>query len=59
MVAKDVRTQTSQNLRLVEAESGELIWAAKPWKIREGCLGGEPDVPSVESWRIQYLRKLL
>ena len=59
MVAKDVRTTTSRNLRLVEAESGGLTWAATPWKIREGCAAEEPDVPRVDSWRIPYLGKLL
>ena len=59
MVAKDVRTTTSKNLRLVEAESGGLTWAATPWKIREGCAAEEPNVPRVDSWRIPYLGKLL
>ena len=59
MVAKDVRTATSRNLRLIEAESGGHTWEATPWKIREGCAGEEPDVPRVDSWRLPYLGKLL
>ena len=29
------------------------------WRIREGCISKEPEVPEADSWRVPYLGKLL
>ena len=58
MVAKDVRTVTARNLRLLETECG-LSWIAPAGKIQEGLASREPVVPARDSWRIPYLGKLL
>ena len=59
IVAKDVRSTTARNLKILESEAGGLTWAAAPLHIREGCASGEPKVPRVDLWRIPYLGKLL
>ena len=59
IVAKDIRTTTARNLRLLEVESGGLTWAAPGCRIRESCMAKEPVVQEVDSWRVTYLGKLL
>ena len=59
VVARDIRTTTAKNLRLVETESSGLTWEAPSWRIREGCMSKERAVPETDSWRIPYLGKLL
>ena len=57
MVAGDIRTTTTRNLKMHEIESG--TWAAPVGKVREGLAAGEPAVPHEDTWRICYLGKLL
>ena len=57
MVAGDIRTTTTRNLKMHEIESG--TWAAPVGKVREGLAAGEPAVPNEDTWRISYLGKLL
>ena len=59
MVAKDVRTVTARNLRLLETESCGQSWIAPAVRIHEGLASREPVVPARDSWRIPYLGKLL
>lgn len=59
VVARDIRTTTAKNLRLIEVESGGLTWEVPSWRIREGCISKEPEVPEADSWRVPYLGKLL
>ena len=59
VVARDIRTTTAKNLRLVETESSGLNWEAHSWRIRVGCISKEPTVPETDSWRFPYLGKLL
>ena len=59
MVAKDIRTTTARNLRMLEQETGGLTWAAHGGKIREELASREPTVPRVDAWRVPYLGRLL
>ena len=59
IVAKDIRTTTARNLRLVEQETGGLPWSTTSWRIKLKLLECEPSVPREEQWRVQYLGKLL
>ena len=58
IVAKDVRTTTARNLRLVEAETG-LTWAAGSPCVKKKLLDNELVVPEPVRWRLSYLGKLL
>ena len=59
LVAKDIRTTTARNMRMIEKETGGLTWAAPGGKIREELATREPAVPRVDAWRIPYLGRLL
>ena len=59
LVAKDLRTTTARNMRLLEEETGGLTWAAPGGRIREVLAEREPTVPGVDAWRIPYLGRLL
>ena len=58
IVAKDVRTTTARNLRLLERETGGLTWVASPMCIRRRLLR-TVKVPEMAGWRLPYLGKLL
>ena len=58
IVAKDIRTTTASNLRLLEEETGGLTWAASAAITRKKLIS-EPGVPEEDSWRVPYLGKLL
>ena len=58
IVAKDIRTTTASNLRLLEEETGGLTWAASAALTRKKLIS-EPGVPEEDSWRVPYLGKLL
>ena len=58
IVAKDVRTTTARNLRLLEMETGGLTWVASPISIRRRLLK-TVTVPEMAVWRLPYLGKLL
>ena len=59
VVAKDIRSTTARNLRLVEEETGGLSWSTSTRRIKERLMEREPVVPRGELWRIKYLGKLL
>ena len=59
IVAKDIRTNTARNLRLVEEETGGLTWSMASRRIRKELLERKPVVPMEDQWRLQYLGKLL
>ena len=59
VAAKDIRTTTARNLRLVEEETGGLTWLVPSWRIKKRLLEREPLVPVEDNWRLQYLGKLL
>ena len=56
VVAKDTRSTTDKNIRLLEKETGGLTWAASAKKIK-GCLGQQRE--ECNAWRIPYLGKLI
>ena len=59
IVSKDIRSTTARNIRLIERETGGLTWTATSWKIREEIVRRELKVSDEDSWRIEYLGKLL
>ena len=59
VVAKDVRSTTGRNIKVLEKESGGLTWRSTAWKLKEGLEKAEPSVPPEDAWRVQYLGKLL
>ena len=59
IVAKDIRTTTARNLRLLEVETGGGIWVICSLKIREKLKKMDPVVPTEDGWRGPYLWKLL
>ena len=59
VVAKDIRSTTAKNIRLLDRETGGLTWQASAWKIREEIDSREVKVPDEDKWRLPYLGKLL
>ena len=59
VAAKDIRSCTARNLRLVEDFSGGETWRSSRNKISAGMKVNEVDVPVEEDWRISLLGKLL
>ena len=59
LVAKDIRTTTARNLRMLEQETGGLTWTAPGGKIKEELSTRELAVPRIDAWRIPYLGRLL
>ena len=59
LVAKDIRTTTARNMRMLEQEAGGLKWTAPGGRIREELVTREPTVPRVDAWRNPYLGRLL
>ena len=59
IVAKDVRTTTARNLRLLEEETEGLTWVASNLRVKDMLIRGEPKVPESVKWRLPYLGKLL
>ena len=57
IVARDVRSVTGKNLRLIETETGLDPWKSSPSDIREKL--PMKIVPEQDSWRIPLLCKLL
>ena len=58
VVARDVRSTTGKNIKVVEESSG-LTWKNTSLKLREGLEEAEPSVPPEDAWRVVYLGKLL
>ena len=59
IVAKDIRTTTGRNLRVLERETGGLTWLTPSRKIKEELQKRQPGVPAEDGWRVPYLGKLL
>ena len=58
IVAKDIRTTTGRNLRVLERETGGLTWLTPSRKIKEELQKRQPGVPAEDGWRVPYLGKL-
>ena len=59
IVAKDIRTTTARNLRLLEVETGGGTWAASLTVLKDKLKERDPVVPAEDRWRVPYLGKLL
>ena len=59
LVAKDIRTTTARNLRLLEVETGGGTWATSLTLLKEKLKEQDPVVPLEDRWRVPYLGKLL
>ena len=59
IVAKDIRTTTASNLRLLEVETGGGTWRTTSPEIREKLKEKDPVAPVEDAWRVPYLGKLL
>ena len=57
--AKDIRTTTGRNLRLLEVETSGQTWASSTLMIREKLKERDPVVPTEDRWRVPYLGKLI
>ena len=58
IAAKDIRTVTAKNLKMIEKKGG-LTWSSNVRKIREELSSREAGVPDADAWRLPYLGKLL
>ena len=54
LVAKDLRTTTARNIRVLEREAG-LPWLSPAGDIRRELLKKAEVVPNVDRWRLPYL----
>jgi hypothetical protein len=60
LCARDLRTTTGSNIRLVEEASGLSVWSSTTRQVRKAIKEKETvAVPLEDSWRVPYLRKLL
>ena len=59
IVAKDIRSTTAKNLRLLEVETEGLTWASSKTNVKGKLLQNKPRIPEQDQWRIQYLGHLL
>ena len=59
IVAKDIRSTTAKNLRLLEVETDGMTWSASNPAVKKKLLQSKLRVPLEEEWRIKYLGKLL
>ena len=59
LVAKDVRTTTAKNIRVLERETGGLGWRSSAQDVRKELSKRATPVSDMDSWRIPYLSKLL
>ena len=60
LAARDLRTTTGANIRLVEQASGLSVWNSTTAQVRAAIRQKETvTVPAGDSWRPAYLRKLL
>ena len=57
MVSRCARSITGKNLLNIERETSCDPWTSSGWMLKESVK--RADVPYNESWRIQYLKKLL
>ena len=60
LCARDLRTKTGQNVRVVEEASGLSVWSSTTRQVRKAVREREAlPVPPQDAWRVPYLRKLL
>ena len=60
LCARDLRTTTGQNIRVLEEASGLSVWSSTTRQMRKAVREREAvPVPPQDAWRIPYLRKLL
>ena len=60
LCARDLRSTTGQNVRLVEEASGLSVWSSTTRQVRKAVREREAvPVPPQDAWRVPYLRKLL
>ena len=60
LCARDLRSTTGSNIRLVEEASGLSVWSSTTRQVRKAIKEKEMVVvPPEDSWRVTYLRKLL
>ena len=57
IVARDVRSVTSRNIKLIETVSGLSPWDYSKWRIKEKLT--KTDIPDNNLWRISLLKKML
>ena len=57
IVARDVRSVTSRNVRLIETVSGLSPWDYSKWRIKEKL--AKTEIPDNNLWRVGLLQKLL
>ena len=60
LVARDIRSTTGSNIRLVWDSSGKNPWCSGPTALRSGLAKAERvEVPEADRWRVKYLGTLL
>jgi hypothetical protein len=60
LIARDRRSVTGKNVRLVMENSGAVVRSGSPAKIRAGLVEAElVEVAAVDKWRVNYLDTLL
>ena len=59
IVAKDIRSTTAKNLRLLEVETEGMTWSTSTSRVKEKLLQSKPRVPQEDHWRMKYLGNLL
>ena len=60
IVARDIRSVTGMNVKLVMDQSGSNVWSDSPGKVKAGLLESDiVTIPKEDSWRVTYLGSLL
>ena len=60
LVARDVRSVTGRNIKLISELSGSNLWSESPGKVRAGLMEAEiVNFEKEDSWRVNYLGSLL
>ena len=60
LVARDVRSVTGRNVKLIMVESGSNLWSDSPGAVQAGLFESESvTIAREDSWRVPYLGSLL
>ena len=60
LAARDLRTTTGSNIRMVEEASGLPVWNSTTAQVRRAVSRNElVPVPAADHWRLPYLKRLL
>ena len=60
LAARDLRTTTGSNIRMVEEASGLSVWNSTTAQVRRAVSRNElVPVPAADQWRLPYLKRLL